>query len=144
MEHSLPIRVYYEDTDAGGVVYHANFLKFAERGRTEFLRHIGFENNSLKKDKGIIFVVRHMTIDYLKPAFLDDSLTLKTTIQTLKNTSFTMRQTVYREKSSENGGFVAEMICDMLAALVCVDTMDIRPVRLPEPVKEAFLGFVRD
>ena len=95
MKHKIPIRVYYEDTDAGGVVYHANFLKFAERGRTEFLRAVGFENTELKKNKGMIFVVRRIEVDYHKPAFLDDPLIMQSSIEAMKNPSFTMDQAVF-------------------------------------------------
>ncbi len=152
MKHNIPIRVYYEDTDAGGVVYHANYLKFAERGRTEFLRALGYENNSLKKNQGIIFVVRHMSIDYLKPSVLDDLLSLETTIETMKNTSFTMHQTVYRSCDEKVGGGSIidddnrqekrELICDMHVALVCVDIDNIKPARIPDGVKRAFSKYL--
>ncbi len=135
MKHFKNIRIYYEDTDAGGVVYHANYLKFAERARTEFLRDIGFENSSLHKNEGVIFVVRHIEIDYLKTAHLDDELQVKTTISELKNSSFIMHQPIFR------GG---EMITDMRVVLVCVDTENYRPVRLPKNVKEAFQLYVED
>lgn len=141
MRHRIPIRVYYEDTDAGGVVYHANFLKFAERGRTEFLRAVGFENRMLEKTKGLIFVVRHISVDYLKPAFLDDHLTMQSTIEELKNTSFTMHQAVFREKRAENGPGEAELICDMHVVLVCVETEKIQPARIPEDIKLAFQNY---
>ena len=141
MKHTIPIRVYYEDTDAGGVVYHANFLKFAERGRTEFLRAIGYENLELKKTKGLIFVVRRMEVDYLKPAFLDDSLIMQSSIVSLKNTSFTMHQAVLREKKAGNGALEAELICDMQAVLVCVETEKIQPVRMPEEIRQAFMKY---
>lgn len=141
MKHRIPIRVYYEDTDAGGVVYHANFLKFAERGRTEFLRAVGYENLELKKNKGIIFVVRRIEADYHKPAFLDDSLIMQSSIETMKNTSFTMHQAVLREKTAENGLAEEELICDLHVVLVCVDTEKIQPVRLPEEVRQAFMSY---
>ncbi len=67
---SLPVRVYYEDTDAGGVVYHTNYLKFMERTRTEWLRHLGFEQTQLKTDYNLLFVVHQLSINYHKPAFL--------------------------------------------------------------------------
>ncbi len=127
--HSIGIRIYYENTDAGGVVYHANYLNFGERWRTEFLRHLGHENNELEKEFGTIFVVRHIEIDYHKPAFLDDLLRLDTSIKEMQNTSFVMRQTLYRED---------EMIADMKVALVCVNTNTIKPVRLPDTVKDEF------
>lgn len=132
MKHSIDIRVYYEDTDAGGIVYHANYLNFAERGRTEFLRHTGFQNQILHAERNILFVVRHIDINYLKPALLDDQLRLETTICELKNTSFTMHQCAYRGD---------ELLTDMRVVLVCVDAEKIVPVRLPEDVKGAFQNF---
>ncbi|MGH1378299.1 MAG: tol-pal system-associated acyl-CoA thioesterase [Alphaproteobacteria bacterium] len=129
MKHSIDVRVYYEDTDAGGIVYHANYLKFAERGRTEFLRSTGFDNSSINKIHNAIFVVRHIDIDYLKPALLDDLLQLETTISELKNSSFIMHQRAVKN---------SEVIADMRVVLVCVDTDTYKPVRLPENVKEAF------
>ncbi len=131
MEHSIDVRVYYEDTDAGGIVYHANYLKFAERGRTEFLRYAGYQNSDLEEQHGVIFVVRHIDIDYIKTAHLDDFLKLDTKIGELKNSSFIMQQTTKRGD---------EVIADMRVVLVCVDTENYRPVRLPENVKKAFQG----
>lgn len=129
MKHTMNIRVYYEDTDAGGVVYHGNYLNFGERGRTEFLREVGFENKNLADTLGIIFVVRHIEIDYLKTAHLDDMLTQETTILELKNSSFVMHQKILRD---------GEPVSDMRVVLVCVETENYTPVRLPENVKEAF------
>ncbi|MCB1784305.1 MAG: YbgC/FadM family acyl-CoA thioesterase [Alphaproteobacteria bacterium] len=155
-KHIIPIRIYYEDTDAGGVVYHANYLKFAERGRTEFLRATGFENRKLSEDEGIIFVVRHIDIHYLKPAFLDDSLIMVSTIKEIKNSSFIMNQRVYRPKKnaehSKNHASKAqdediesmEHLCDMHVVLVCVDAKKLTPVRLPEDVKTAFAAYTEE
>ena len=139
MIHKLPIRVYYEDTDAGGVVYHANHLKFGERGRTEFLRDTGFENRNLHETLGVIFVVRHIEIDYLKTAHLDDVLCMETTISQLKNSSFIMHQALYR---IDDKGDRQEQISDMKVALVCVEVQSYKPVRLPENVKEAFQAYI--
>lgn len=135
MKHSIDIRIYYEDTDAGGIVYHANYLNFAERGRTEFLRHTGFDNSDIHNNQGVMFVVRHIEIDYLKPALLDDFLQLETTIIELKNSSFIMHQRAIR-----NG----ELIADMRVVLVCVDTKSYKPVRLPENVKDAFQAYLEN
>src|SRR5471032_1766224 len=93
---NLSLRVYYEDTDAGGVVYHANYLKFCERGRTELLRALGFSNKSLSEQRGLLFVVRKLEADYLLPAFLEDELEVRTVIAEIKNASFSMRQEVFR------------------------------------------------
>ena len=129
MEHSLDIRIYYEDTDAGGVVYHANYLNFAERGRTEWLRALGHQNSDLRGEYGVIFVVKHVDIDYIKPAFLDDQLKLVTQVKTIKNSSLIMKQCVIR-----NG----EKLTDMDVVLVCVDIKTLKPVRLPDILRSEF------
>lgn len=133
MHHTLPVRIYYEDTDAGGVVYHANYLKFAERGRTEFLRTLGHENSVLAQELGVMFVVRRVEADYLKTAHLDDLCSLKTSISSLKNTSFVMHQCLMRD---------GDIICDMHVVIVCVDAKTLRPARLPEKVKNEFQQFL--
>ena len=133
MKHSMNIRVYYEDTDAGGIVYNANYLKFAERGRTEFLRKTGFQSSILHEEHSTIFVVRHVEIDFVKPAYLDDVLELYTSIEDLKNTSFTMRQQVFKDGS---------LLTDMKVVLVCVNTDTYTAVRIPANVKEAFQAYV--
>ena len=88
------IRVYYEDTDAGGVVFYANYLKYIERGRTEYLRELGFEQASLAKQHNIVFVVRTVTADYLSPAYLDDVIEVQTSINLLKNVSLVFAQKI--------------------------------------------------
>ena len=96
-DHHLECRVYYEDTDAGGIVYHANYLRFAERGRTEFLRTTGYDHRKLKAEFELFLVVKHLEIDYSAPAYLDDLLQIKTKILELGNTSLTMQQSICRE-----------------------------------------------
>src|SRR4051812_48817224 len=97
MAHELPIRVYYEDTDAGGVVYHARYLAFAERGRTEMLRAAGYEHAPLLKEGGIAFAVVAININYKGPAKLDDLLTVKTQLAKVGGASMEMQQDIYRE-----------------------------------------------
>lgn len=126
----IDIRVYYEDTDAGGIVFYANYLRFAERGRTEYLRNLGFENKSLMDTQGVIFVVRKVTADYLAPAYLDDMLRLETVVTELKNASFTMRQSLFRHN---------ELIFCVDVILVCVDRAG-KPVRLPDGLRAAMEG----
>jgi acyl-CoA thioester hydrolase len=128
MTHSLEARVYYEDTDAGGVMFYANHLKFAERGRTEYLRKLGFLNSALMSEQGVLFVVRRVEADYLKPARLDDLLTVQTALQTVKNTSFVMKQDIMRGD---------EHLCSMTVLLVCV-SKDGKPVGIPAALKDAF------
>jgi acyl-CoA thioester hydrolase len=94
--HTFPIRVYYEDTDAGGVIYHANYIKFAERARTEALRTAGIDQSDLWKTEGIGFVVRRITTDYTKPGRLDDLLSVETILQEFGNASVSIIQTIKR------------------------------------------------
>lgn len=96
-EHVMPLRVYYEDTDAGGIVYHASYLRFAERGRSELLRASGADNGSLMREKGLGFVARHCSLDYIAPARLDDALEVRTRIIEARGASFTAEQDVVRE-----------------------------------------------
>lgn len=88
------IRVYYEDTDAGGVVFYANYLKFIERGRTEYLRELGFEQATLAKQYNIFFVVKSVNADYLSPAYLDDVIEVQTSIDLIKNASLVFAQKI--------------------------------------------------
>ena len=94
--HSMTLRVYYEDTDAGGMVYYANYLKFAERARTEWLRALGFENSGLAENAGASWVVRRCEIDYLRPARLDDEVEVRTRVVALGGASADLEQTVLR------------------------------------------------
>lgn len=132
MRHEHPVTVYYEDTDAGGVVYYANHLRFAERGRTEFLRHIGLENSRIFAENGILFVVRRVEADYLKPARLDDRLTVRTALQSVKNTSFVMEQNIVRGE---------DLLFTMTVVLACVDSSG-KLSGLPKELKEIFLRMV--
>ncbi len=125
--HNIDIRVYYEDTDAGGIVFYANYLKFAERGRTEYLRNLGFENKSLMDKQGVIFVVRKIEADYLAPAYLDDMLRMETGVIEMKNASFKMKQSLFRHN---------ELIFSVDVILVCVDRAG-KPVRLPDGLRTA-------
>lgn len=126
MNHNFQIRVYYEDTDAGGIVYYANYLKFCERGRTECLRSWGFENKSLMDNEGVLFVVHHLEADYVRPARLDDLLTVETSVADVRSAGFTMKQEVRRS---------GDVIFNMAVGLACVGR-EGRPVRLPQGLKE--------
>jgi len=94
-EFYWPVRVYYEDTDAGGVVYYANYLKFMERARSELLRHLGFEQDRLQQEQGILFAVHSASIRYKKPARFNDELNVVTSIPALGKASLTFLQKVY-------------------------------------------------
>lgn len=131
MAHILPIRVYYEDTDAGGIVYHSNYLNFCERGRTECLRSAGFGNKSLMEREGILFVVRHIEADYLSPARLDDLLEVHTSIHAFKRASFIMDQSVWRGERK---------LFEMKVVLVCVN-LDGKPVGVSETLKSGLAAY---
>jgi len=121
-DHVFPVRVYYEDTDAGGVVYYANYLKFAERARTELLREIGIDHGTLKDETGIMFAVRRCEAEYVSPARLDDLLEVRTRVAETTGASLWMEQTVRRDD---------ETLAELRLRLVCVRP-DGRPARLPD------------
>ena len=125
--HVLPLRVYYEDTDAAGIVYYANWLRFLERGRTELLRLLGQQHSALRDSRGINWVVRRCTIDYLKPARLDDVIEVLTSCAELRGASLEMIQQARR-----NG----ETLVRAELLIACMRS-DGRPARLPAEVREA-------
>lgn len=129
----LPVRIYYEDTDAGGIVYHASFIRFAERGRSEWLRAHGLRNSELLPDHGFHFVVRHIAIDYTAPALLDDLLTVKTSVVDLGNASFTMHQEIMRGE---------QRLADMKVVLVCINEAG-KAVRVPEILRTLIEGNIQ-
>ena len=120
-----PVRVYYEDTDLGGVVYYANYLKFMERARTEWLRALGFEQTALAREHGVVFVVSSLTIDYLRPAALDDELAVTVELEKLGAGQIVLRQTIARAQ---------EALATAGVRLGCVNTATFRPVRIPGPI----------
>lgn len=126
--HVFPIRVYYEDTDAGGIVYYANYLKFAERARTELLRTAEITHSKLMAGDGVAFAVRHCSADFLKPARLDDALAVHTRIVEVKGASLEMEQTVKRDG--------VDMV-RLRVKLACLTTSG-RPARIPAPVRSVF------
>jgi acyl-CoA thioester hydrolase len=125
-KNNLPVRIYYEDTDAGGIVYHASFLRFAERGRSEWLRAHGINNSVLLPGHGFHFVVRHIAIDYKAPAMLDDLLDVETSVIDLGNASFTMHQHITRD---------AQTVVDMKVVLVCVNEAG-KAIRVPDMLRK--------
>lgn len=124
---SLRVRVYYEDTDAGGVVYYANYLKYAERARTEFLRELGANHHQLKTEHNLLFVVRHVTADYQAPARLDDWLEVSTEILDCGAATLDMRQIIRHE---------GKTLVKLTATLVAV-TPAGKVTRLPAFLREA-------
>ena len=127
MTHSIPVRVYYEDTDLAGIVYYANYLKFIERGRSEWVRDCGVDQGALKADQGIVFAVRKVDADYLKPAKFDDLLRVTTDLVALGGASLTLRQEVWRGD---------EQLFTALVVLVCLHDTG-KPGRLPAAVRTA-------
>ena len=126
----MPTRVYYEDTDAGGVVYHANYLHFFERARTEMLRELGFEQDQLRSVHGIIFAVRAMQIDYLQPAKFNDLLQISATVVELKKASLVFEQSIRRGE---------ETLCTGHCRVACIDANTLRPTAIPDFLLKLFL-----
>ena len=126
--HSFPVRVYWEDTDGSGIVYHASYLRFAERARTEVLRAAGFEQWSMLAETGIAFAVRHCVIDYRRSARLDDRLTVETAVTAIGGASLEMSQAIRRD---------GDDIVTLLLKLACI-TRDGRAARMPPRLREVF------
>jgi len=120
-----PVRVYYEDTDSGGVVYYANYLKFMERARTEWLRSLGFEQDRLRDEQGVIFAVRSATIDYLKPALFNDVLDVAATIVERGRASFSVEHAIHRDET---------LLCQGLVKVACLKANTLRPCPIPESI----------
>lgn len=133
--HYIHFPVYYEDTDAGGVVYYGNYMRFAERARTEALNLAGIEHRELARTDNVWFVVRRMEIDYRKPAFLDDILVIKTELKEIRTTSLTMRQIFYKIEP-ESGLISSDPIAEALCFVVCVNPQ-VAPRRIPDSVRHA-------
>jgi acyl-CoA thioester hydrolase len=125
---SLPLRVYFQDTDAGGVVYHANYLNFMERTRTEWLRSHGYSNAGLMKEFGVVFVVRSMKLDYLRPALLDDLIEVTAQVKDVGRSRITLLQSVRRVSDSQAE---AEVLTEAEVHLVCVSLESFKPVSVP-------------
>jgi acyl-CoA thioester hydrolase len=122
-----PVRVYYEDTDAGGVVYYANYLKFMERARTEWLRSLGFEQDQLLRQDGIIFAVRQIEVGYHQPARFNDALEVNASLLVKGRASYTFYQEVVRTSDSE-------VLCKGKIKIACVDIKTMRPTPIPEKI----------
>lgn len=127
-----PVRVYYEDTDSGGVVYYANYLKFMERARTEWLRARGFEQSELLRVHGIVFVVHDVHIRYLRPALFDDLLQVTVSVHATGASWIEFSQTVERPPGRERD----EVLARARIKIVCVKHLSFKPVEIPEIVRE--------
>ncbi len=124
-EFIWPIRVYYEDTDSGGVVYYANYLKFMERARTEWLRNLGFEQDQLAEQEGIIFAVHRAEIDFISPARFNDALEIRVGIVERKRASMIFRQDI---TNTSNG----RTLCKGKVQIASIDATSFRPRPIPE------------
>jgi acyl-CoA thioester hydrolase len=133
--HRHPVRIYWEDTDAGGIVYHSNYLNFAERGRTEMVRGLGLKQSELA-DGGFVFAVRHMDVDFLKPARLDDLLEVASTITQVAGASMEVHQVISR---LDDG---AELV--RLHVRLAFISLDGRPVRIPADLKTSLQALVSE
>ena len=126
-------RVYYEDTDAGGVVFYANYLKFIERGRTEYLRELGFEQSIQAKEKNLVFVVKSLSADYLSPAFLDDMIEVQTSIKLINNASLNFAQKILNlEKNT--------VLFNAEVKVVSVLKNNLKPCAFPQEILEKLNG----
>lgn len=130
----LPVRVYYEDTDAGGVVYYANYLKYAERARTEMLRHLGIENSHMQSCHGLAFVVRHIEADYRRPARLDDALEVSLELTRVGGASLEGTQVIACQ---------GQDLVRLNIRLGCMDINTGGPGRLPGDIRERLAQYVQ-
>ena len=140
-EFSWPVRVYYEDTDNGGMVYHANYLKFMERARTEWLRARGVEQDVLMKQEGLIFAVCSVQLDYLKPARFNQLLSVSVSVAESGKASLTFEQTVNLITNEEDGGVKnGLLLCQGRIRIACLDANNLKPRAIPASVRQEILG----
>lgn len=125
--YSLPVRVYYKDTDAGGVVYHSTYLNFMERARYEWLRELGFNANALIEIHQVLFMVRSLEIEYFKPAVLDDLLQVTVAVTDMGRSRITLSQEILRNQIK---------LVNATIHVVCVGTERLKPVSIPVPLRE--------
>ncbi|PKM45912.1 MAG: tol-pal system-associated acyl-CoA thioesterase [Gammaproteobacteria bacterium HGW-Gammaproteobacteria-1] len=126
-----PVRVYYEDTDSGGLVYYANYLKFMERARSEWLRSLGFEQDALIRDAAVIFAVRSVQVEYLRPARFNDALTVSAAVVQSGGASITFAQEVRRGD---------EVLCSGTVKIASLDAVTLRPKPVPAQIAAAIGG----
>lgn len=131
-EFCWPVRVYYEDTDSGGVVYYANYLKFMERARTEYLRALGFEQDRLRQELGILFTVHSLQVDFRLPARFNDALEVTASVSDTRRASLTFSQQVRRCGQPP--------LCTGLVRIACVDAMSFRPVPIPDVIRSELVN----
>ena len=131
-DFTWPIRVYYEDTDAGGVVYHSNYVSFMERARTEWLRNLGFEQDELKRDHNVLFVVRSVRADFIQPAKFNDMLDVTVSVKHAGKASLTLEQTVKLQTTQQD-------LCCGEVKIASISADMFRPIPMPKQVLAAIL-----
>ncbi len=136
MEFIWPVRVYYEDTDSGGVVYHSNYLNFMERARTEWLRTLHLEQDEIITEYAIVFVVSALSINYLKPALFNDALQVKSTIKKLTRASIVFEQSIVRANENSED----EVLTHGEVKVVSFNQHKKRPAAFPESIYKKFIG----
>jgi acyl-CoA thioester hydrolase len=129
-----PVRVYYEDTDAGGVVYYANYLKFMERARTEWVRSLGVEQDRLREESGVLLMVHSLSVRYRKPAKFNEALQVSVRIKHLGRAKIEFTQQILRQD---------EVLCDSEVTIACVDEATGRPCPFGQQLQQAFEGVLR-
>ena len=127
--HELPVRVYFEDTDAGGIVYHANYLRYAERARTEWMRELGYDHSRLAAEHGLLFAVARAELTFARPGRLDDLLTVRTRLLDAGGARLELEQVVARG---------ADVLARLRIVLALVDVTGLRPRRLPAALRQQF------
>jgi tol-pal system-associated acyl-CoA thioesterase len=125
--YSFPVRVYFENTDAGGVVYHSEYLKFLERARTEWLRHLGYDHQTLARDHRVIFVVSAAAVDFTKPARLDDTVAVSVRLESLGKVRCVFAQEIRRDD---------EVLVSARVTVACVTGESMKPVEIPEGLRK--------
>ena len=125
-EFLFPVRVYYEDTDAAGLVYYANYLKFMERARTEWLRRIGFEQDVLREENNILFAVSNVVIDYKKPARFNELLTVQSKLVSQRPASLVFNQSIYNVENVQ--------LCEAEIKIACINSTSMKPEPIPETI----------
>lgn len=137
--HRWPVRVYWEDTDAGGIVYYANYLKFFERARTEWLRALGLQQQALREATGGMFVVSAVQVRYQRPARLDDALCIETRVATLGRASIELQQRALRDDVA--GG--TAVLCEGSVRIGWVQGAGLQPARIPAAIVQALQPYVQ-
>ena len=125
--YSFPVRVYFENTDAGGVVYHSEYLKFLERARTEWLRHLGYDHQTLAREHRVIFVVSAAAVDFTKPARLDDTVAVSVRLESLGKVRCVFAQEIRRDD---------EVLVSARVTVACVTGENMKPVEIPEGLRK--------